>query len=83
MLHFDNSNVIDPEVGQIRKSDTAARYFRALFEFLHDTLLLTIIMPTYSEEDLRTAVTAYRNSEYTSIRKCAYAFNISASTLSD
>jgi hypothetical protein len=77
------ANVIDPEVGQIRKSDTSARYFRALFEFLRDTLLFTIIMPTYSEEDLRTAVTAYRNSEYTSIQKCAYAFNIPASTLSN
>jgi hypothetical protein len=40
-------------------------------------------MPTYSEEDLTTAITAYRNSEYTSIRKCAYAFNIPTSTLSD
>ena len=40
-------------------------------------------MPTYSEETLTNAITAYRNSEYTSIRKCAYAFNILASTLSD
>jgi hypothetical protein len=40
-------------------------------------------MPTYSEEDLTTAIIAYRNSEYTSIRKCAYAFNIPTSTLSD
>ena len=39
-------------------------------------------MPTYSEEDLTTAITAYRNSEYTSIRKCAYAFNIPLTTLS-
>jgi hypothetical protein len=40
-------------------------------------------MPTYSEEDLTTALAAYRNGEYTSIRKCAYAFNILASTLSN
>jgi hypothetical protein len=38
-------------------------------------------MPTYSEKDLTTALIAYRNSEYTSIRKCAYMFNILASTL--
>jgi hypothetical protein len=40
-------------------------------------------MPTYSEDTLLTALTAYRNGEYTSIRKCAYAFNIPTSTLSD
>jgi hypothetical protein len=40
-------------------------------------------MPTYSEDTLLTALTAYYNSEYTSIRKCAYAFNIPASTLSN
>jgi hypothetical protein len=40
-------------------------------------------MPTYSEEDLTTAITAYRNGEYTSIRKCAYAFNIPYLTFSD
>jgi hypothetical protein len=40
-------------------------------------------MPTYSDEDLTAALAAYRNSEYTSIRKCAYTFNILASTLSD
>ncbi|KAM0709946.1 hypothetical protein Q7P35_002308 [Cladosporium inversicolor] len=39
-------------------------------------------MPTYSEDTLITALTAYRNSEYSSIRKCAYAFNVPASTLS-
>jgi hypothetical protein len=38
-------------------------------------------MPTYSEDTLITALTAYRNSEYTSIRTCAYAFNIPYSTL--
>ena len=40
-------------------------------------------MPTYSEDTITTALIAYRNSEYTSIRKCAYAFNIPVSTLSD
>jgi hypothetical protein len=40
-------------------------------------------MPTYSEEDLIAAITAYRNGEYTSIRKCAYAFHIPHSTFSD
>jgi hypothetical protein len=40
-------------------------------------------MPTYSEDTLTIALAAYYNSEYTSIRKCAYAFNILASTLSD
>jgi hypothetical protein len=40
-------------------------------------------MPTYSEEDLTTAITAYHNGEYTSIRKCAYTFNILHSTFSD
>ena len=39
-------------------------------------------MPTYSEEDLTTALAAYRNGDYTSIRKCAYAFNIPVTTLS-
>jgi hypothetical protein len=29
------------------------------------------------------ALKAYRDDEYTSIRKCAYAFDILASTLSD
>ena len=40
-------------------------------------------MPTYSEDTLLTALTAYRNSEYILIRKYAYAFNILTSTLSD
>jgi hypothetical protein len=39
-------------------------------------------MPTYSEDTLTTALTAYRNGEYSSLRKCAYAFNIPRSTLS-
>jgi hypothetical protein len=40
-------------------------------------------MPTYCEEDLTTALAAYRNGEYTSIRKCAYTFNILYTTLTD
>jgi hypothetical protein len=39
-------------------------------------------MPTYSEDTLITALRAYRNGEYPSIRKCAYAFNIPVTTLS-
>ena len=77
------SNVNDPEVGHTRKSDTPARYFRVLLWFFRDLLPLFLNMPTYSDEDLTAALAAYRNSEYTSIRKCAYAFNIPASTLSD
>ena len=40
-------------------------------------------MPTYSEDTLTVALAAYRNGEYTSIRKYAYVFNIPASTLSN
>ena len=58
-------------------------YFRILLWFLYDYLYLFLNMPTYSDKDLTTALAAYQNSEYTSIRKCAYAFNILASTLSD
>jgi hypothetical protein len=39
-------------------------------------------MPLYSEDTLIRALTAYCNNEYPSIRKCAYAFNISVTTLS-
>jgi hypothetical protein len=39
-------------------------------------------MPTYSKEDLTTAIAAYRNSEYPSIRKYTYAFNIPLITFS-
>lgn len=39
------------------------------------------IMPTYSKGVLIDALAAYRNSEFTSIQKCAYAFNIPYSTL--
>jgi hypothetical protein len=38
-------------------------------------------MPTYSEDTLIAALTAYYNGEYPSIRKCAYAFNIPNTTL--
>jgi hypothetical protein len=40
-------------------------------------------MPTYSESTLITAIVAYCNGEYTSVRKYSYAFNIPPSTLSD
>jgi hypothetical protein len=40
-------------------------------------------MPTYSEGDLIIALAAYCNSEYSSIRKCAYVFNIPPTTLTD
>jgi hypothetical protein len=39
-------------------------------------------MPPYSGDTLIRALIAYRNSEYPSIRKCAYAFNIPVITLS-
>jgi hypothetical protein len=39
-------------------------------------------MPTYSEDTLTTALMAYRNGEYSSVRKCACAFNVPRSTLS-
>ena len=35
----------------------------------------------YSEQDLSTAISAYRNKEFTSIRQCATAFSIPESTL--
>ena len=38
-------------------------------------------MSTYSEDTLTKAIIAYRNNEYTSIRKCSYAFLILYSTL--
>src|ERR1700712_4865166 len=49
--------------------------------FLRDALSLSFTMPTYSEDQLTTALAAYRNGEYTSIRTCAYAFNIPRTTL--
>jgi hypothetical protein len=39
-------------------------------------------MPTYSKEDLTTALVAYQNGEYTLIRKYAYVFNILVMILS-
>ena len=77
-----NTNVIVPEAEQYRKRNTSARYFRVKTRFSRDTLTFFLIMPTYSKEDLTTAVAAYRNGEYRSIRKCAYAFNIPLTTLS-
>jgi hypothetical protein len=38
-------------------------------------------MPTYSEDMLIIALTAYCNSEYPLIQKCAYVFNIPIITL--
>ena len=38
-------------------------------------------MPIYSEGQLTSASMAYRNGEYTSIRTCAYAFNLPRTTL--
>ena len=40
-------------------------------------------MPPYTKDTLTTALTAYRDGEYTSIRKYTYAFNIPRSTLID
>ena len=40
-------------------------------------------MSTYSKEDLPIALAAYRNGEYSSIRKYAYAFNIPLTTLTN
>jgi len=74
-------NVIVGEADQYGKRITSARYFRVIIEILRDTLSFLLIMPTYSEEDLTNALAAYRNREFTSIRKCAYAFNIPYSTL--
>jgi hypothetical protein len=38
-------------------------------------------MPSYTEEDVQTAIAALRNSEYSSISQCATAFNIPRTTL--
>jgi hypothetical protein len=48
---------------------------------LCDSLSFLLIIPTYPKEDLTTALAAYRNGKYTSIRKCAYAFNIPVTTV--
>ena len=39
-------------------------------------------MSTYSKEDLTTTLAAYRNTDYTLIRKCTYVFNILITILS-
>jgi hypothetical protein len=59
------------------------RYFRVFSNFLHNTFTFFLIMPTYSEDTLTTALAAYYNSEYTSIRKYTYAFNLPRSMLTD
>jgi len=74
-------NVIVREADQYGKRITPARYFRVIIEILRDALSFLLIMPAYSEEDLTNALATYRNHEFTSIRKCAYAFNIPYSTL--
>jgi hypothetical protein len=38
-------------------------------------------MPSYTEEDVQTAIAALRNSEYSSISRCVTAFNIPRTTL--
>jgi hypothetical protein len=80
-LRRKRDNVIVREADQYGKRITPARYFRVIIEILRDALSFLLIMPTYSEEDLTNALAAYRNREFTSIRKCAYAFNIPYSTL--
>jgi hypothetical protein len=74
-------NVIVREADQYGKRITPARYFRVIIEILRDALSFLLIMPTYSEEDLTNALAVYQNREFTSIRKCAYAFNILYLTL--
>ena len=61
------NNVIVGEADQQGKRTTPARYFRVIFKILRNTLLLILIMPTYSEDLLIKALAAYQNSEYTSI----------------
>ena len=42
----------------------------------------SVLFGGWRVEDLTSAVTAYRNSEYTLIRKYAYVFNVLLITLS-
>jgi hypothetical protein len=74
--HEATIDVIALEGGQYWKRDTSACQSRVIIEFLRDALTFFLNIPTYSEEDLITAITTFRNGEYTSIRACAYAFNI-------
>jgi hypothetical protein len=69
-------NVIVLEADQYGKRITPARYFRVFMEILRDALSFLFIMPTYSKEDLTNVLVAYRNREFTSIRRYAYVFNI-------
>jgi hypothetical protein len=77
----DLYNVIVREADQYGKRITSACYFCVIIEILYDALSFLLIMPTYSEEDLINALAAYRNREFTLIRKCAYTFNILYLTL--
>jgi hypothetical protein len=79
--HEATIDVIALEAGQYWKRDTSACQSRVIIEFLRDALTFFLNMPTYSEEDLITSITTFRNGEYTSIRGCAYAFNIPRLTL--
>ena len=81
VCYYHPRNVIVLEAGQYQKRDTSARQSRVIIEFLHNALTFFSIMPAYSEEDLTAAITAFRNSEYTSIRTCAYMFNVPCYTL--
>ena len=76
-------NVTIGEFGLYGISATPARQFRIIFNFSRVAFSLFSIIPTYSEDTLIAALAAYRNGEYTSTRKCAYAFNIPRSTLLD
>jgi hypothetical protein len=72
----DLYNVIVREADQYGKRITSMCYFRVIIEILYDALSFLLIIPTYSEEDLINALVAYRNREFTSIRKYVYMFNI-------
>jgi hypothetical protein len=65
-----------------RRSGTLSRADFASLPSLYATLSLCfyIIMLAYSEDGLTTASTAYCNGGHTSIRKCAYTFDILLST---
>ena len=58
-----------------------SRILRVPPSFLRVLPILYLYTFMYSEEDLSRATLAYRNNEYTSIRKLADAFLIPRSTL--
>jgi hypothetical protein len=64
-------------VHTVGKSSTS---FALKLIFLCDILSFFFITPTYSEDTLTTALTAYCKGEYTSARNLAYAFDIPRST---